>query len=44
MPVLAGSAGGLVGVAGVFWVGAALMAFGARQATGLRSLLDRGKA
>jgi MFS family permease len=44
MPVLAGSAGGLVGVAGVFWVGAALMAFGARQAVGLRSMLDRGKA
>ena len=43
MPVLAGSAGGLVGVAGVFWAGAVLMGFGARQASGLRSLLDRGK-
>jgi MFS family permease len=44
MPMLAGSAGGLVGVAGVFWAGALLMGFGARQASGLRSLLDRGKA
>lgn len=43
MPLVAGAAGGLVGVAGVFWAGAVIMGFGARQASGLRALLDRGR-
>ncbi len=43
MPMLAGSAGGLLGVAGVFWAGAVMMAYGARQAVGLRAMLDRDR-
>lgn len=43
-PMVAGSAGGLLGVAGVFWAGAALLAIGVRQASGLKPLLGRGPA
>ena len=38
MPLLAGAAGGLVGVSSVFWVTAVLMLAGARMATGLRHM------
>lgn len=38
MPLLAGAAGGLVGVSSVFFVTAALMLAGARMATGLRHM------
>ena len=38
MPLLAGVAGGLVGVSSVFWVTAVLMLAGARMATGLRHM------
>ena len=38
MPLLAGAAGGLVGVAGVFWAAAVLMLVGVRAAAGLRGM------
>lgn len=42
-PMVAGSAGGLLGVAGVFWAGAVLLAIGVRQASGLKPMLGRGE-
>ncbi len=40
MPLLAGSAGGLIGVAGVFWATGLSLLVGIRMAVGLRSMLD----
>lgn len=39
VPVFAGSAGGLIGVAGVFWVAGLSLLVGIRMAVGLRSML-----
>jgi MFS family permease len=39
MPMLAGSAGGLIGVAGVFWAVCLSLVVGARMAVGLRRML-----